>query len=372
MSKANILDKKSIKAKVGSRPGQLVLPDASVPPRYYLLSYREDFFEEHLFDRYDEMLAKFRQQPELKHWIDVRGFADLDAIDRLKTDFAIHPLQMEDVLNDYQRPKVEIEEDRLFLVSRMLELERTCRVDDDQLSVFTGPNYVLTLQSDYDDCLDPVRDRLRLGKGSLRRRPVMFLAHALLDVVVDNYFLVLAGISEYTLELEQELLENPSRATLNKVLYIKRELIKCRRTIWPERDKLNELLRKESPLLPDELYPYLKDVYDHTIQLIDLVESYRDMVGSMVDLYMSSVSYRLNEVMKVLTIISSIFIPLSFVASLYGMNFSPENPDTGQRLPHNMPELYWPNGYPLVLGLMGLMFIGQIFYFLRKGWLKSQ
>ncbi len=365
------LSKSTLKRKVGQRPGTISVPESAFAPQFFLFSYSETTFQEQQFNSYNQLLAAFRKQPDAKHWIDVRGFADIDVMERITTDFNIHPLQMEDVLNEYQRPKVEEENGRLFIVSRMVDFTDRHQLEDRQLSLFTGPNYVLTLQSDYVDCLDALRERLRIGKGSIRRRPVMYLTYAILDMVTDYYFPAMAKIGDYAEELEDCLFQNPNKALLSQILNLKREVVKVRRIVWPERDKINEILRMDEETIPPELKIYFKDVYDHSIQLMDLVDNYKEIISSLSDLYLSNMSHRLNEVMKVLTIISTIFIPLSFIVGLYGMNFSRED-KYGHLNPLNMPELYHPYGYVILLGIMSLVVCGMLYYFYRKGWLTDQ
>ncbi|RSK34543.1 magnesium/cobalt transporter CorA [Hymenobacter metallilatus] len=357
---------------VGQRPGTLMVREDAVKPRLFLISYDNDFFAEQEYQVYDELLAYFRQHPEQKHWLDVRGYDDLALMQRLQEDFRIHPLQMEDVLGDYQRAKVEETEDGLFLVSRMTEFTRLLDIDDDQLSIFTGPNYVLTFQDDYEDCLDAVRLRLRTGRSNIRRRPPLYLAYALTDVVLDHYYPTMAAIGDYLETLEERIFQGrPDRRVLNRILHIKKDIVRFRRLVYPEREKIGELLRMPEEDVPEEIKVFFKDCYDHAIQALDLAESYRETVSSLVELYMSDQANRANEVMKVLTIISSIFIPLSFVVGLYGMNFQREGPD-GRINYLNMPELYSPWGYPVLLLILTLIVIGQLTYFYRKGWLTNR
>jgi magnesium transporter len=366
-SRHKILDR-----KLGISPGTLFIPAEAHAPRYFLMSFNEQLFKEQEFTSYAELLQQVKSQPKATHWIDIRGYADLTMLELLKQDFGIHSLQMEDVINDYQRPKVDELDDRLFIITRMLrwhEAQRT--LEDVQLSVFSGPNYVLTLQSDYEDCLEPLRDRIRVGKGIIRQRPPMYLVYAILDVVLDFYFPVMGAIGNYIDELEQKILDKPNKQTLREVLDLKNELIKLRRIAWPERDKMNELLRMEQDIIPDNLKVYFRDAYDHTIQLIDLIDSHKEMSTSLVELYMSTVSNRMNEIMKVLTIISSIFIPLSFIAGVYGMNFSREDPETGEVFRFSMPELYLPYSYPILITMMTSLVLVQLYLFYRKGWFKS-
>ncbi|QKG56014.1 magnesium/cobalt transporter CorA [Hymenobacter sp. BRD128] len=357
---------------VGQRPGTLhVQPDA-LKPRLFLMSYDENVHEEAEYtDRYDDLIAYLRAHPELKHWVDVRGYGDLDLMERIMQEFGLHPLQMEDVLGDYQRAKVEVFDDnRLFLVSRMTEFTPQLTVHDDQLSIFTGPNYVLSFQDDYDDCLEVLRNRIRANFSQLRRKPVGYLAYALTDVVLDHYYPTMAAIGDYIEELETSIFdERRERRLLNRILRIKKDVVRFRRLVYPERDKMSEILRLPEEVVPEDLKVFYRDAYDHAIQALDLAESYRDNISSLADLFLSDQSNRMNEVMKVLTIISSIFIPLSFVVGLYGMNFQHED-SHGHLLPLNMPELYSPLGYPILLVVLTLIVAAQLYYFWRKGWLS--
>lgn len=371
--KHNLKRNKILERKAGIKPGSLLIPAEAFAPRFFLMSFNEDMFEEVELQSYSELLHKVRSAPDARHWIDIRGYADQQMLEQLTIDFGLHPLQMEDVVNDYQRPKVEeFDDHRLFVITRMLRWSPEFKtLDDVQLSLFTGVNYVLTLQSDYGDCLDPLRERIRIGKGIIRQRPTMYMAYAILDVVLDYYFPVIADISMYIEELEALVLREPSKATLTHILDLKSELVKLRRIAWPERDLMNELLRMDDATIPDSLKVYFRDAYDHAVQLIDLTDNHKDMASSLVELYMSTVSNRMNEIMKVLTIISSIFIPLSFIVGLYGMNFSHQDPNTGRVLPYNMPELYQPYAYPVLLGFMFVLILLQLYFFYRKGWFRS-
>ena len=360
--------------QVGQRPGTLNVRDGALKPRLFLMSYDENSLTETEYsDRYDELLDFLRAKPDLKHWIDVRGYGDLALMEQMMQDFGLHPLQMEDVLNDYQRAKLEVFDDhRLFMVSRMTDFTRNLEIDDDQLSIFTGPNYVLSFQDDYDDCLDSLRIRIRANFSTLRRRPVLYLAYALTDVVLDHYYPTMAAIGDYIEDLEEAIFaDKRPRRLLNRILRIKKDVVRFRRLVYPERDKIAEVLRLPEEVMPEELKVFYRDAYDHAIQALDLAESYRDNISSLTDLYLSDQGNRMNEVMKVLTIISTIFIPLSFVVGLYGMNFQRDD-GHGHFLPLNMPELYKPWGYPMVVGIMGLVVVTQLVYFYRKGWLTNR
>ncbi|GAA4356136.1 magnesium/cobalt transporter CorA [Hymenobacter saemangeumensis] len=360
--------------EVGQKPGTLTIRPGALRPRLFLISYNEDVVHEQEYTgRYPELQAWLQAHPELKHWIDVRGYGDLALIEQLMQDFGIHPLQMEDVLNDYQRAKLEVFDDnRLFIVSRMTDFTFAREIDDDQLSIFTGQNYVLSFQDDYEDCLEVLRQRIRTNMSRLRRKSSLYLAYTLNDVVLDNYFPTMAAIGNYLERLEERIFaERRERRLLNRILRAKKDIVRFRRLVYPERDKITEILRLPDELMPADMKQFWRDSYDHAVQALDLADSYRESVSSLTELYYSEQSNRMNEVMKVLTIISAIFIPLSFVVGLYGMNFSRENPDGSiNRL--NMPELYHPWGYPAVLIFLALVVVGQVYYFWRKGWLSNR
>ncbi len=359
---------------VGLRPGTLKLRPGALRPRLFLVSYHDDFIEEKEYSgNYALLVDYLRQHPDLKHWIDVRGYGDLPLMEQLMQDFGLHPLQMEDVLNDYQRAKADVfDNNRLFLVSRMVDFTETLEVDDDQLSLFTGPNYVLSFQDDYADCLEVLRQRLRTNFSQLRRKSPLYLAYAITDVVLDHYFPTMAAMGDYIERLEERLFApRRERRLLNRILRLKKDMVRFRRLVYPERDKIAELLRLPDEVIPPDIKLFLNDGYDHAIQALDLAEGYRESISSLTELYYSEQSNRMNEVMKVLTIISSIFIPLSFVVGLYGMNFQRQAPD-GSINYANMPELYSPYGYRGVLLFLALVVVGQLYYFWRKGWLSNR
>ena len=369
MVKPRILQQNRKETKVGQKPGYLYVRENAVQTRLYLISFDEIDFTEQEFTDYDELYKFMQDRPHQRHWLDVRGYGNLPYLENIARDFNIHPLQLEDVISDYQRPKVEEENGSLFMISRMVTFTAQHLIDDDQFSLFTGPNYVITFQSDNEDCLDPLRMRIRGGKGIIRKRPVIYMAYAMMDVILDHYFPVLAEMGDYLDSLEDVLFKRPKKEILSNILSVKREIVKLRRIVWPERDKISELLRADAEIVPDEMKIYFRDTYDHSVQIIDLIENYKETSGSLVELYLSNVSNRMNEIMKVLTIISSIFIPLSFIVGIYGMNFSRENPD-GTINYLNMPELYQPFGYVTLMSIMGLLIIGQLIFFYRKGWLR--
>ena len=291
-------------------------------------------------------------------WLDIDGVHQTNILESVGRQVNLHPLVIEDIHNTYQRPKVEDYEDYLYIVLKMISWDANSeQIQAEQVSLVLGKNYVLSFKEDPGDIFDSIRTRLREGKGRLRKMGADYLSYALLDQVVDHYFIVLENLGEQIEDLEEGLVTSPDTSTIQNIHHLKRELIFLRKSVWPLREAISSLERGESPLFQPETLVYLRDVYDHTIQVIDTIETFRDMVSGMLDIYLSSVSNRMNEVMKVLTIIATIFIPLTFIAGIYGMNFV------------NMPELQWPWGYFVVWGVMIVIFIGMLIFFKRKRWL---
>ncbi len=268
---------------------------------------------------------------------------------------------LEDVVNVHQRPKVEEYEDHSFIVTRMIQSDQAPTTE--QVSMFLGERFLLTFQEQPGDCFNLVRDRLRKHRGQIRERKADYLVYALLDAVIDGYFPVFEDFGERLETLENLVMGQPSRDLVAQIHGMKRNLLALRRAIWPQREMVNALMRESLTHISDETRPYLRDCYDHTIQLMDVVETYREIASGLADVYLSSTSARMNEVMKVLTIIATIFMPLGFIASLYGMNFD------AKASPWNMPELEWYWGYPFALVLMSVVALGFLAYFRRKGWI---
>lgn len=290
-------------------------------------------------------------------WINVDGLHDLDSIRRIGEKYKLHPLLLEDIVSTDQRPKVEDYGDYLFIVMRMLQKsEKGNKIISEQFSVVLGPDYVISFQETKGDCFDNVRARIKQAQGNTRRYGADYLTYTLMDSIVDNYFIILEEFGEHIEKLEMRILESSDSKIVQTLNHMKREIIMVRKSVWPLREVINNLVRGY-PVIKKTTTIYLRDVYDHTIQIIDNVESYRDMLSSMLDIYLSTVSNRMNEVMKVLTIIATIFIPLTFIAGVYGMNF------------RYMPELYWHYGYFTVLAVMAIVVIFMLSYFRRKKWL---
>ena len=327
------------------------------------MAYGPDDLEERQFHDVAEIQAWIGRRPVV--WVNVEGLADIELIRRLGELFGLHRLALEDVVNVHQRPKVEEYGEHIFIVTRMLHGASSVgeEVDSEQISLFLGEGFLLTFQERPGDPFSLVRERLRGQRGQIRSAKSDYLAYALLDAVIDGYFPVLEKCGEQLEELEDAVMDEANHHQTARIHAMKRDLLALRRAIWPQRDMINGLIRDPSRFITDQTRIYLRDCYDHCIQLMDLLETYREIAAALVDVHLSSMSARMNEIMKVLTIIATIFIPLGFVASLYGMNFNP-------RISRwNMPELEWAFGYFYVLGLMAAIAIGLLVYFWRKGWI---
>jgi magnesium transporter len=291
-------------------------------------------------------------------WINIEGLQKISIIEKIGNHFNLHPLVLEDIANTGQRPKMEDYTDYLFVVLNMLQYsEEDKEIKREQVSLILGSNWVISFQETEGDVFDTIRERLRSDKGRIRKMGADYLVYVLMDTIVDNYFAVLEKIGEKIEEIEDEIVTNPSPVTLQTMHDLKRQMIMLRKSIWPLREVINRLERWESKLINESTDIFLRDLYDHTIQVVDAVETFRDMLSGMMDIYMSSVSNRMNEVMKVLTIIATIFLPLTLVAGIYGMNF------------RIMPELQWEMGYPFALLIMLAVGIIMLIYFKRKNWL---
>ena len=344
--------------KVGQPPGTLVHigVERKDESKITFFNYDEIQFEEKEVKSIEECFPL--NDKTGVNWIDVAGINQIGLIESIGKQFCIHPLVQADIVNTRHRPKIEDFDDYLFIVLKMIRYdEENEEVIDEQISLIVGQNYVITFQEGESDLFLPIRTRLKNGIGRIRKMGSDYLAYCLIDTVVDNYFVILEKTGERIEDIEEKLLKNPSQETIQEIHNLKRDMIFLRRSVWPLREVTSILERGESKLIHKSTKIYLRDVYDHTIQVIDTIETSRDTLSGMLDIYLSSVSNKMNEVMKVLTIIATIFMPLTFIAGVYGMNFQ------------HMPELVWPFGYFAALIAMALIAVSMLIYFRRKKWL---
>lgn len=349
---------KKVSKKTGLPPGTLIHVGEKKTEkiRIRVMDYDEETLEENDLDTTEECSAYLKKSTVT--WINIDGLHEVDVIDKIGKLFDLHPLVLEDILHTEQRPKMQDFEDYLFITTKMLSYDDGMdQVDAEQFSLVLGANYIVSFQEKEGDVFNPIRERLRIKKGRIRKMGADYLAYALMDAIVDNYFVVLEKLGEKIESLEESLISDPGPDTLKAIHHLKRELIFLRKSVWPLREMINGMERLESDLILDKTSIFLRDVYDHAIQVIDIIETFRDMASGMLDVYLSSVSNRMNEVMKLLTIIATIFIPLTFIAGIYGMNFK------------FMPELEWHWGYPLALSVMAVIVIFMLFYFRKNRWL---
>ncbi len=344
--------------KAGLPPGTLVHigEKKTEKVRISIIDYDETNFEEKEIKTIEEGFP-FKDKPTVT-WINIDGIHDLEIIEKIGKYFDLHSLTLEDIVNTEQRPKIEDFEDYLFIVLKMLyynEIADETQVE--QVSLILGTNFVISFQEREGDVFNPIRERLRSGKGRTRKMRADYLTYTLIDAIVDNYFISLEKLGEKMESMEEELVTNSTPETPQAIHHLKREMIFLRKSVWPLREVVNHLERGESTLIHGSTGVYLRDVYDHTIQVIDTIETSRDILSGMLDIYLSSVSNRMNQIIKVLTIIATIFMPLTLIAGIYGMNFE------------YMPELGWRWGYPVVLLVMVVVGISMFVYSRRKKWL---
>jgi magnesium transporter len=339
----------------GAAPGTLIVDPHAPKPRIDVVSYDGD--DVRVLTDVDVAGAVAAAGAQAVTWIDVRGLGDTEVLEGLGRHFGLHMLALEDVINVHQRPKAESYEDCLFVCARMPRADDGHRFATEQLSLFLTKGVLITFQEREGDCFAPVRRRIMESRGRIRRSGADYLLYALLDAVTDAFFPVLEQHGERLDALEAEVIGRSDPAHNTAIHRLKRDLLTVRRCIWPQRDMLNALVRDDHALIADETRTFLRDCFDHTIQLMDLVETYREIASDLVDIHLSRISTRLNEVMMALTIIATIFMPLTLITGVYGMNFT------------NMPELRWPWGYPFALGLMAAVAAAMLLWFRRRGWI---
>lgn len=349
----------------GAPPGTLVLPDGT-PPKIYMMDYCDKRVVERWIDSVEDCVEFLNDDLPSITWVDVQGIGHKPTFERLGEIFKIHPLALEDVVNVPQRPKSDVYQDQHVIIGRMAQIDAQGALMTEQIAIVFGKGFVLTIQEEANaDVLDPVRERIRKGRALMRTSGADYLAYALLDAIIDGFYPVLEVLGDKLDDIELDALAG-RRDTARHIHDIKRDLLQLRRAIWPQRELANSLMRDGSPHIQDNTRLYLRDTYDHAVQVMDMVETFREIASGLMDVYLSGVSNRMNEIMKVLTIISTIFLPLTFIAGVYGMNF-----DTSVSA-YNMPELRWRYGYPASIAFM-LFSVGALFVFYwRKGWVGRE
>ncbi len=344
---------------VGARPGTLVVSQSAPAPRIRVIQYSPTSVSQTHDVQLDDLQA-LKLTDDGVTWIDVQGLGDEQLLHGIAHLFGIHPLAMEDVVNTPQRPSAALHRDRLLIICRMANhVHDTPELDLEQVSIVLGPQFVITFQEKYGDVFDPVRRRIRLENSRLRQLAGDYLAYALLDTVVDGYYPILERLGDHLERLEDEVLDHPAPEQLRQLTRLKNRLASLRRIVWSQREMVRSLTSEDTSLIHEDVRAFLRDVHDHCIQTSEVVESFREMATGLMNTYLSSLGQRTNEVMKVLTIMSSIFIPLTFMAGIYGMNFE------------HMPELSWKGGYPLLLIMMLALGAGMTWFFHRLGWFRQ-
>lgn len=346
----------------GGSPGTVKVAKDAPTPVIHVIAFGPDKVVEEKIENLERLSNFVGKWPVT--WINVEGLGDADTIMDLGAMFGLHRLALEDVVNVHQRAKVEEYDDHVFIVARMISGD--AHLATEQISLFLGKDFVLTFQERPNDCFQPIQERIRQKKSHIHTAGPDYLAYRLLDAAVDAYFPALEQYGDHLDQMDDEVTARATPAAFSQIHDVKADLLLLRRAVWPHREAINKLVRDKHPLISDETRIYLRDVYDHVTHLVELVEAYREICADLRDHYMSNVSSRMNEVMKVLTVIATIFIPLGFIAGLYGMNFNPE------KSKWNMPELGWTYGYPFALVLMASVAIGMLAFFWRRGWLGAR
>jgi magnesium transporter len=348
--------RKSVK-KAGLPPGTVVFVGEQkvTEIRITIIDYDENQYAEREVKNIEECFP-YKDTPSIS-WINIAGVHQVEVIEKLGEHFVLHPLLQEDVVNTHQRPKFDEFDDHLFFVLRMFFFnEEDNELQGEQISLIVGSNFVISFQERQGDVFDQVRERLRNGKGRIRKKGSDYLAYSLIDAIVDSYYNILEELGENIESLHEQLVVEPKREDLQIIQHLKRDMLFFRKSVWPLREVIGGLAKSESTLIKEDVLVYLRDVYDHVIQTIDTTETCRDMLSAMLEIYLSSVSNRMNEVMKVLTIIATIFIPMTFLAGVYGMNFK------------YMPELEWRYAYLFFWIVVLVVLIAMVAWFKKKRW----
>lgn len=352
---------------VGDAPGMIHIAEDAIKPRINVFSYNEEELVTTEDADIEAITDQFKKCDNHTHWVQINGLGDRKMLEAIGEHLQIHPLVLEDITSCHQRPKFEEYDDYVFAVSRIIYFNEDKELVNTQFSAIVKKHLIISFEETAVDHFEAVKNRLKAGKGSIRTDGPGYMCYALTDTIIDQYFVILATLGDALDATEDRIYEKPDKSIMYEAQHLKRSLIIMRRVSWPERDKVNDMIRTDSPLISPEVKTFLRDAYDHCIQIMDLIESYKEITSSVIDLYLSMVSNRMNEIMKVLTIISVIFIPLTFIAGIYGMNFSRQD-TSGKIIPDNMPELYLHHAYIYALAGMFLIAVIQVLVFWKKGW----
>jgi len=348
----------SVKKTVGLPPGTMIHVGEKKLEKPIITVFDYDLyqFQEKIVETVEESFP-YKDKPTVT-WINIDGIHDIESVRKIQDHFEIHPLVLEDIVNTSQRAKIDDYGDYIYIVLRMLQYkEESQEILSEQISMVLGKNFVISFQETIGDVFNPIRDRIRTGKGRVRRNAADYLAYVLIDSIVDHYFAILERLGERIEDLEDEIVNNDDPKIPHKIHSLKRDMVYLRKQIWPLRELISAIQRNESKLIQKTTLVYLRDVYDHVIQVVDTIELFKDLLSGLHDIYLSSISNRMNEVMKILTIFTSVFIPITFIASVFGMNFQ------------YMPELHTPHGYYIALGVMTAVALSMLLYFKRKKWM---
>jgi magnesium transporter len=345
--------------KVGSSPGTFVLVGEKKMEKTVItvMDYNESSYE---FKEVEKVEDTFQyKENQNVTWINIYGLHEPEILEKVGNHFGIHQLVLEDIANTTHRPKMELYDNFIFIVLKMIwyNEENENELHAEQISLIYGKNFVICFQERKGDIFQSIRERIKENQTRVRKSGADYLTYRIMDIIVDHYFLVLEKLGDQIENLDEDVINNPDKDTIQKIYGLKRQLIFLRKAIWPLRELASNITREENSLFKKTTFPFLRDLYDHTIQVIETLETYRDLVSGLLDMYMTTISNKMNEVMKVLTIIATIFIPLTFLAGIYGMNFE------------FMPELKWHYSYPILLIGMALIGLGMFIFFRKKGWL---
>ncbi len=355
-SRRNFRKPQSLK-KSDQPPGKLIYigDENQEPVKIHVIDYSEKSIEEKIFSNVEDCFRY--KETRTNTWINITGIHQPDIIEKVGRHFGISTLVLEDVVNTNSRPKVDDDKNYLFIILKMIDFDEAKQsINSEQVSLVLGNNYVISFQENEKDLFDKIRERLRLNTTRLRSNGTDYLAYSIMDKIIDNYFFIIEKMGDLLEDLEEEVSQNPRNDFIQRLNELKQSNIYLRKSVWPLREVVNFLLRGESKQIKTETLPYFRDLYDHTVQVIDTIETYRDLLGDIMEVYLSSISLRMNEVMKVLTVISTIFMPLTFIVGVYGMNFT------------FMPELNWRYGYFMLVGILILVAASMVYYFRRKKW----